>query len=208
MARCHACLFSTPGGEPLWIVSRHPRKFRLNANPAETFRKQAAPANHRTRYLVPSHRSGILDPISAPVNLTPVETFLGAARLTRYFGLPRSEKNITRSSGALQSGSPAMGIVKLLRVSELGFHFVRATKSRRKGVGVERLIFGTSCLGYTVGLPASERPTCYPCPAGVYFKPAHIVLNTSTSRQASAPNFRAGVCPGEPTGARRSPKPF
>jgi hypothetical protein len=106
MARCHACLFSTPGGEPLWIVSRHPRKFRLNANPAETFRKQAAPANHRTRYLVPSHRSGILDPISAPINLTPVETFLGAARLTRYFGLPRAEKNITRSSGARQSGSP------------------------------------------------------------------------------------------------------
>src|SRR5579871_3880304 len=58
-----------------------------------------------------------------------------------------------------------MGIVKLLRASELGFHFVRATQSRRKEVRVERLIFGTSCLGYTVGLPASDRPTCYPCPA-------------------------------------------
>ena len=31
-----------------------------------------------------------------------------------------------------------MGIVKLLRVCELGFHFVRATKSRQKGVREER----------------------------------------------------------------------
>src|SRR5215469_792856 len=42
----------------------------------------------------------------------------------------------------------------------------------------------------------------------LFFKPAHIVPYTSTSRQASAPNLQAGVCPGEPTGARRLPKPF
>ena len=37
-------------------------------------------------------------------------------------------------------------------------------------------------------------------------EPAHIMLYTSTSRQASAPNLQAGVCPGEPTGARRFTK--
>jgi hypothetical protein len=63
---------------------------------------------------------------------TPSAVIPGNRLFNTTFGLPRSGKNIAGSLDTVRSGSPAMGIVKLLRASELGFHFVRATQSRRK----------------------------------------------------------------------------
>ena len=97
-----------------------------------------------------------------------------------------------------------MGIVKLLRVSELSFHFQE--RRSRVELGLDRGFVWDVLPRVTVGVEASDRPTCYPCPADPASSRRTLCFYTSTSRQASAPNLQAGVCPGEPTGARRLPK--
>ena len=42
------CLFTTPGGEPLWRVAQHPRDIRLRACMTPNLGKQAAPVNVST----------------------------------------------------------------------------------------------------------------------------------------------------------------
>jgi hypothetical protein len=100
-----------------------------------------------------------------------------------------------------------MGIVKLPRVSELSFHFQERRGRVELGLGMEGFVWDV-LPRVTVGVEASDRPTCYPCPADPASSRLTLCFYTSTSRQASAPNLQAGVCPGEPTGARRLPKPF
>jgi hypothetical protein len=71
--------------------------------------KQAAPANHRTRCLVPTQRPGILDPINAPINLSRVETFPGAACLTTYSAF-LAPKRISRDLQAHAKAAPLHGV--------------------------------------------------------------------------------------------------
>ena len=100
-----------------------------------------------------------------------------------------------------------MGVVKLPRVCELSFHS-ESDEVASKGVKREGLslwdVLPRVCGGHaalTVQPAIRVRQT-------LIFEPVHIMLYTSTSRQASAPNLQSGVCPGEPTGARRLPKPL
>ena len=55
-----------------------------------------------------------------------------ASRLFERSGVQRFVGVDELQNCHVECNAPAMGIVKLPRVSELGFHFVRATKSRRK----------------------------------------------------------------------------
>jgi hypothetical protein len=68
--------------------------------------KQAAPGNYRTRCLVPSRGSGILDALKAPINLASVETFPGAASLTRGAVIHALRKISSGLLRTAQSGSP------------------------------------------------------------------------------------------------------
>jgi hypothetical protein len=106
---------------PRRICSQRPEGSRFRSYPAtltnfvstlippKRAEKQAAPANHRTRCLVPSRRSGILDPINAPINLSRVETFPGAACLTTYSAF-LAPKRISRDLQAHAKAAPLQGV--------------------------------------------------------------------------------------------------
>ena len=86
-----------------------------------------------------------------------------------------------------------MGIVKLLRVSELSFHFQE--RRSRVELGLDRGFVWDVLPRVTVGVEASDRPTCYPCPADPASSRRTLCFYTSTSRQASAPNLQSGSLP-------------
>ena len=67
--------------------------------------KGAAPGNYRTLFCFIVLLL-VLDSVNAPISLSPVETFPGAASLTRFCGHARAERNIAGSTGTIQSGSP------------------------------------------------------------------------------------------------------
>ena len=62
----------------------------------------------------------------------------GSRLLHPVFGGTRGNTNDARRTFTRQSGSPAMGIVKLLRARELGFHFCKSDEVASKRVRVER----------------------------------------------------------------------
>jgi hypothetical protein len=95
-------------GSRFWSCPEGLVKLLSDATKTKSGVKQAAPGSYRTRCSVPWCCSAVLDSLNPPINLSRVETFLGAACLTSHFCLHRLSKSFARSTGAIQSGSPPM----------------------------------------------------------------------------------------------------
>jgi hypothetical protein len=72
-----------PGGEPLWNVPKDLVKFSALRGRSETVLNRRLPELPHALFC-PSFRSKIVKPHDGPKKLTRVETFPGAARLTRF----------------------------------------------------------------------------------------------------------------------------
>jgi len=70
-----------------------------------------------------------------------------------------------------------------------------ATRSESVPPGCVRAL-GRPASGMRSACKASDRPTCYPCPADPVRAGSHYAFIRSMSRQANAPNLQTGVCPG------------
>jgi hypothetical protein len=104
-----AYLLPSPWRGAALARARRSRDILSGARKAKYGFKQAAPGNDRTRCFVPSCRLGILDPLNAPINLSRVETFAGAACLKSFAVTHAPKTNIPGLSGTIQSGSPPEG---------------------------------------------------------------------------------------------------